>query len=43
LDAGKIAEFGSPQELLNDPNSMFASLAAHAGATPTTGKGKEKS
>lgn len=31
LDQGKIGEFASPQDLLQDENSMFYSMAADAG------------
>ena len=30
LDKGLIAEFDSPQELLDDKNSMFAKMVADA-------------
>lgn len=30
LDQGKIVEFAPPQELLADPNSIFAQMAANA-------------
>ena len=28
MDAGRVAEFASPQRLLSDPNSMFYNLVA---------------
>ena len=31
LDSGRVAEFDTPQSLLQDPNSIFHSLAKDAG------------
>ena len=33
MDQGRVAEFDTPRNLLNDDNSIFHSMAKHAGLT----------